>query len=183
MPLKGSPDRLPWLQAALARFEGPLLRYAVKLTGDLEKAREVVQDAFLRLWEADPAEIDDHLAPWLYTVCRNRALDVRKKEKRMKPFSRAEEVESVPSTEVGASGRYEQAETKHGVIRAIQGLPPNQREVIRLKFQNDLSYKEIAEVTGLSVSNVGFLIHTAIQEIKKTVSKQEGTSFRSGGVR
>lgn len=51
----------------------------------------------------------------------------------------------------------------------LAGLPENQREVIRLKFQTEMSYQEISEVTGLSVSNVGFLIHTAIKTLRKQV--------------
>ena len=46
-------------------------------------------------------------------------------------------------------------------------MTPNQREVIRLKFQNDLSYKEIAEVTGLSATNVGFLLHVALKKLRE----------------
>ena len=46
-------------------------------------------------------------------------------------------------------------------------LPDNQQEVIRLKFQNDLSYREISEITGLSVSNVGFLLHVGIKRLRE----------------
>ncbi len=52
------------------------------------------------------------------------------------------------------------------ILRFMEALPENQREVVRLKFQNDLSYKEIAEVTELSVSNVGFLLHTALKTLR-----------------
>ena len=51
--------------------------------------------------------------------------------------------------------------------RAMRALPANQQEVLRLKFQNGFSYKQIAGITGLSVSNVGFLIHTGIQRLRK----------------
>ena len=46
-------------------------------------------------------------------------------------------------------------------------LPENQQEVIRLKFQQGLSYKEISSVTGLSVTNVGFLIHTGLKRLRE----------------
>ena len=61
------------------------------------------------------------------------------------------------------------AGTSADVDRALRALPPNQQEVIRLKFQHGLKYKEIAAVTGLSVSNVGFLIHTAIKQMRGTL--------------
>ena len=53
------------------------------------------------------------------------------------------------------------------VMRLLDRLPGNQQEVIRLKFQNDLSYREISEITGLSVSNVGFLLHVGIKRLRE----------------
>ena len=80
------------------RYEGQLVRYAARITGDVERGRDVVQDAFLRLWREDRAKVDGHLAEWLYTVCRNRALDVQRKERRMKPLS-PEKAATQPSSE------------------------------------------------------------------------------------
>jgi RNA polymerase sigma-70 factor (ECF subfamily) len=61
----------------------------------------------------------------------------------------------------------ERQETMSQIVRLMETLPKNQREVLRLKFQSDLSYKQISEITGLSVTNVGFLIHTAIKTLRK----------------
>ena len=66
-----------------------------------------------------------------------------------------------------ATNQVEQQETVDQVSQFIDGLSENQRDVVRLKFQNGLSYKEIAAVTELSVSNVGYLIHTAIRSLRK----------------
>ena len=52
----------------------------------------------------------------------------------------------------------------------MEDLPDNQQEVVRLKFQNGMSYKEIATVTELSVTNVGFLLHTAINTLRTRVA-------------
>ena len=61
-------------------YESQLIAYAANiLAGDFERARDVVQDAFLRLFQADPARVRENLKAWLYTVCRNRALDVLRK--------------------------------------------------------------------------------------------------------
>ena len=54
--------------------------------------------------------------------------------------------------------------------------PPVEREVLRLKFQNGLSYAEISRVTQLTVSNVGFLIHTAMKTLRAQMQKEEGFS-------
>ena len=154
------------VESAQAEFEGPLTGYAAGLlAGDWERARDVVQDTFIKLHRQDPELIRGRLKSWLYTVCRNRAIDVLRKENPMmtsasEAFERLDDAEPTPSDAMERKERFEE------VIRFLERLPENQREVIRLKFQGDLSYKEIAEVTGLSVSNVGFLIHTGIKRLR-----------------
>ena len=54
----------------------------------------------------------------------------------------------------------------------MQHLPRNQQEVVRLKFQNGFSYKEISRITALSVTNVGFLIHTAVSRLRAEFAAQ-----------
>jgi len=153
-----------WIVAALDQYEGHLVRYAAWILGDLERAREVVQETFLRLCREQPARVGDHLAQWLFTVCRNLAFDVRKKENRMSPLK---DPETLPTTCDRPATSLEHEETMSHVLRVMETLPKNQREVLRLKFQCDLSYKEISEITKLSVTNVGFLIHTAIKTMRK----------------
>jgi len=76
-----------WLAAVLREYEHPLTLYATRITKDLERARDVVQEAFLRLMREDRQLIEPRVAEWLYTVCRNKALDVRRKESRMTALS------------------------------------------------------------------------------------------------
>src|SRR3954447_23999083 len=87
MPGQESTDDAPWVRAAVARFEGPLTLYAARLLGDPESARDVVQETFLRLCVQDRTAIEPRLAEWLFTVCRNRSLDVLRKESRMNQLS------------------------------------------------------------------------------------------------
>jgi RNA polymerase sigma-70 factor (ECF subfamily) len=154
-----------WVRQAVDHYEGPLLRYAARITGDVERARDAVQETFLRLCRQDRAELDGHLAQWLYTVCRNQALDVRRKETPMKAMSPAM-AESCTSREPCQAAVLEQHETNHQILQLLDRLPANQQEVVRLKFQSGLSYREIAAVTSLSVSNVGYLIHTAVKALR-----------------
>lgn len=157
-----------WIVAALDRYESHLVRYARWILGDAERAREVVQETFLRLCRERPSHLDGHLAQWLFTVCRNLAFDVRKKENRMSSLSDAD-IHALAGSgpEQRPLAALERQETMSQILRVMDRLPKNQREVLQLKFQGDLSYKEISEITRLSVSNVGFLIHTAIQTLRK----------------
>ena len=162
-----------WVRAALREHEGPLVRYAAQITGDFDRARDVVQDTFLRLCAEDPAQFDSHLVEWLFTVCRHRALDVMRKEHRMRPLDQVE-LEASASHEPSPATQAEQNESASRVLRFVETLPANQKEVVRLKFQSGLSYKEISRVTNLSVSNVGFLIHTAIKTLRRLMQDEEG---------
>jgi RNA polymerase sigma factor (sigma-70 family) len=160
-------DQSDDVKALLHRFQGPLIRYAFQITSDLERARDVVQDTFLQLCSENRSSLNGHLEPWLYTVCRNRALDVRRKEGRMNPLT--ETTAEPTSNSSDALARMELNERLCSALKILETLPASQQEVIRLKFQNELSYKEISQVTGLSVTNVGFLIHAGLKAIRQTL--------------
>ena len=66
----------------------------------------------------------------------------------------------------------EKTEAAEGLMKQIEALPNRQQEVLRLKFNTGLSYKEIAEVTGLTSTNVGFILHTAISKLRKRLVNQ-----------
>ena len=70
------------------------------------------------------------------------------------------------TTEPGSCETMENLECAAQVMKALENLPPSQREVIRLKFQNGFSYREISRISGHSVSNVGFLIHTGLKTLR-----------------
>jgi RNA polymerase sigma-70 factor (ECF subfamily) len=155
------------LEALVARYEGPLLVYAQRmLSGDLARARDVVQETFLRLCRAPAAELAGHEAAWLYTVCRRAALDVKRKERRMTLITE-DTAMRFASGDSDPADSAERADSAGEVMRNLARLPVNQKEAIVLKFGHGLSYKEIAEVTGHSVSNVGFLIHAGLKAMRE----------------
>jgi RNA polymerase sigma-70 factor (ECF subfamily) len=154
-----------WVRDAVARFQGPLQLYASRLLRDPEAARDIVQETFLKLCTADFASIEGHLAEWLFTVCRNRALDILRKEQRMTQL-REDQVHRCLSPQPGPLDLVERQELAARVLNLLEGLPLNQREVIRLKFQNGFSYQEISRITGHTVSNVGYLIHAGIKSLR-----------------
>ena len=150
---------------ALAKYEAPLIGYATGIVRDHERARDVVQDTFIRLYKQDIEKVNKGLKTWLYTVCRNRAFDVLRKEGRAvvteeSGFAKWEAEELSPRAMTDLQERVDQ------VTACLDKLSANQREVIRLKFQQGMSYKEISKVTGLSSGNVGFLIHTGLKRMR-----------------
>jgi len=154
-----------WVRAAVAQYEAPLIRYALRFSGDLETARDIVQDTLLKLCRADRSEVEPHLAQWLYTVCRNRAVDVGRKEGRMN-HSHTEVADLASERDAAPHAPAERAESYRRVLALLATLPPRQQEVIRLKFQEGLSYKEIAGITQLTANHVGVIIHEGIKTLR-----------------
>lgn len=154
-----------WIDVAIEDHQGSLLRYAQHFVHDLDLARDIVQDTFLRLCRQNQQEVRPKLVKWLFTVCRNRAIDVKRKENRMKP-SLDYQLSQRPAAPSDPSQRLDQEEAAVGLMRHVARLPDRQQEILRLKFSAGLSYRQIAEVTGLTVSNVGVILHTAISKLR-----------------
>jgi RNA polymerase sigma factor (sigma-70 family) len=151
------------LPALLERYERPLVRYAWSILNDLEAARDVVQETFIRLCRREDLLDAKHTEAWLFTVTRNLSIDHQRKQSRIIYMPQTDDR---TAEEPGPGASLEQQETRDSIFALLDQLSDNQREVIRLKFQNDLSYKEIAEITQLTVTNVGFLLHTGLKKLR-----------------
>src|SRR5262245_32334897 len=148
------PRELPqdqWVQSAVLQYEAPLIVYAARILGDSDRARDVVQETFLRLCRQDREEVGPRLLEWLYLVCRNRALDLLR---RQKTRAAADLPPTVACRIAAPAKQIEDRDLAARIIGMLDELPENQRAVIRQKFQKGMSYKEISKQTGLSVSNV-----------------------------
>jgi RNA polymerase sigma factor (sigma-70 family) len=163
-----------WFTTTVDRYERPLVAYALRFVHDLEAARDIVQDTFVKLHaavQADRERIEGHLAQWLFTVCRNRCCDHQRSHavsRKSPSMDLATQASAAPPPGI----ILEQAEVAAQVRTALAALPPRQQEVIRLKFHQGLSYAEIAAVTALSVSNVGFLISTGLATVRQQFAVQ-----------
>ena len=162
----------PDLPALLERYERPLVRYSWSILGDLEAARDVVQETFIRLCrkrESAEPEHGKHTEAWLFTVARNLSIDHQRKQSRIIYMPQTDDR---PADAPAPGESLAQQEAHDSLFGMLDQLSENQREVIRLKFQNDLSYKEIAEVTQLTVTNVGFLLHTGLKKLRALLEAQ-----------
>lgn len=166
--------RVQWIRDVLTEYESRLLHYTVRLVGgDLDLARDLVQDAFLKLWQQDHERVAAHVGPWLFRVCRNAAMDRLRKDRRMQTLT--PDSITFHQKEHSASSRdlrlEEAPEEQSRLFACVADLPEKQRDVIRLKFQGELSYREIAEVLELTVSHVGVLLHKAIRTLREQLSQ------------
>lgn len=153
------------VERAISEYESRLIGYAKTIVHDLDRARDVVQDTFIRLYQQDAGKVNAGLKSWLFTVCRNRALDLLRKDKRLVGM----DDEMLLSRDSGEASPY-QAVADHERVQIVKSyinrLPENQATVILLKFEKGYSYQEISEETGLSSGNVGFLIHTGMKRLR-----------------
>jgi len=166
MPEATAPATSDETRILLRRFERPLLQFATRITGDRERARDVVQETLIKYQRNGAPSDPSAAATWLFTVCRNAALNVCRKDKRLL-FLDEPVMEAQPSEDPSPGEMLEQKEAAGFLMRIIATLPPRQQEVLQLKFQNDLSYEQIAEITKTNANNVGVLIHTALKTLRR----------------
>jgi len=166
-----------WVLEVLRRYERPLLRYAAAVGGE-EHARDVVQDTFLRLCTQAPKGVEDHVAAWLFTVCKNRALELRRSNRRLTTI---EEDDLPQSPDSGPAAKLELKESVSRVGEAVAALSERYREALLLKIEGGLTYKEIAAVMDITVGHVGFILHDAIAEIRECLARQDTMVRREAG--
>jgi RNA polymerase sigma factor (sigma-70 family) len=155
-----------WVEQAVQMHERFLLRYAKSFVRDDATARDVVQDTFLKLCGQTPQSLDGHLLPWLVTVCRRTAIDYLRRSERMNAtdLGRDHKGDAPP-----ADASAEQFDESARLRQLIDRLPQRQQEIVRLRFHGGLSYRAIGEVIGITETNVGFLLHTAIKQLRQHI--------------
>jgi RNA polymerase sigma-70 factor (ECF subfamily) len=157
-------------------LESPLLRFAYQMTKDEQLAQDIVQDAFIRL-QKNFVEVAQPKA-WLYTTVRRLAIDHLRRARKIVTFSTTlREGEDEVSPEQIDPSRTPDAEVDYhertGLMRVcIERLEPRYRQLVQLKFIENLSYKQISERMGMTVSNVGYSLHHALKALEVELSKE-----------
>lgn len=124
----------------------------------------------MRFWKTDDKKVPlDMEKPWLYRVCRNLAIDQLRRQGVVIAVGDASELENFSTESVVQND--ESTDDLHAVLLSkLSELNANQQEILRLRYQHDMSYKEISGVTGHSVSNVGVIVHEAMRKLKKMLN-------------
>jgi RNA polymerase sigma-70 factor (ECF subfamily) len=158
---------LALVEELVERYQYRLVRYLIYLTARRERVDDWVQDTWLRVLDR-AAQYDgrSRFETWLFSIARNLAID----DLRRKEGVRLEEVELPPD---GASPFHEAARSQDAVrlAAALDGIEPVYREVLLLRFQEDLSLQEISKVTGAPVPTVSTRIHRGLARLR---SRWEG---------
>ena len=170
-----TPQAWATIEEVFAALESPLLAYARRLVGDFAVAEDVVQDAFMKLHSQFQQVRTPQ--PWLYRTVHNLAVDHQRRASRIvlvddrtsedMPANDTSDSQPMPDEQIA---RWEGI----GLVRLVlETLDARSRELIRLRFDEELSYKEIAESTGLTVGNVGYILHHALKAMALELEKTE----------
>lgn len=155
-------------------LESPLLTYALRLLPDQDLAEDLVQEAFMRLH----TQFDQVRQPksWLYRTVHNLALNHRRHAGKIVPLATTADDNGEPAAEAAdplpaPDEELARVEGISLVRRGLQNLSARDQELLRLKFNEALSYKEISERTGLTVGNVGYLLHHSLKSLAAELAK------------
>jgi RNA polymerase sigma-70 factor, ECF subfamily len=142
------------------RYQRPIAGYVYRMLGDYDAALDVTQEVFIKVYNSLQRYSPEYkFSTWLYRIAHNAAID---HIRRNSNFTQSIETESkegayqlqfecpAPSPE----RLRERKEWRHEIAEVIKRLPPAYRELILLRHSSDLSYDEIAEVTGLPLGTV-----------------------------
>ena len=162
------------LEALFEALESPLLAYAFRLLPHADMAEDLVQEAFTRLH----AQFDQVRRPrsWLYRTVHNLALNHQRDSAKIVPLERTAAPEGAPVLDPVAPQPLPDEQIARwegiGLVRSgLQNLDPRSREVVQLKFNDGLSYREISTRTGLGVGNVGYILHHALKSLAADLAK------------
>lgn len=162
------------------RFERPIFAMLVRLAGGRRAlAEEWLQEAFTRVWLAagthDPSR--GEVRPWLYKVALNTARsEMARKRFRTHHVSLDESGLDLPGEGGGEIlARLEEERQVSAVTRALQELPDFMREVVVLRCSRELTFAEIAEVTGAPQGTLKSRFHRAVAALREAVAQSEGT--------
>jgi RNA polymerase sigma-70 factor (ECF subfamily) len=178
-PVIAASEQRRWVLAALDEYEGRLTRYALRLLGDLDLARDAVQHAFLKLCEQPQSEIGSRLAAWLYTVCRNRATDLLRSHARERQ-AESQQAEQPAGHETDPAYAVEEADFAELLRRLIRRLPASQREAIDL-WTEGFTYAEIARIVERHEGHVRVLVHRGLKALREHPEVREVVEVRPAG--
>jgi len=169
-----APSQCETIEELFEALESPLLAYALRMSGELSVAEDTVQEAFMKLH----AQFDEVREPkrWLYRTVHNLALNQVRNGRKIVPLKTDASESGIAGTDSVDTQPMPDEQIIRlegiGLVRlSLEILDERSRELIRLKFNEELSYKEMSARTGLSIGNVGYVLHHALKAIAEELAK------------
>lgn len=161
------------LEALVRRHHAPLLAHLYRLVGDHALAEDLVQETFLRLVrEAHAYRYPRPFAPWLYTIARNLARNHWQSAYHRR-VAVGSEVAAIPADAPDPAAWLERLEQREGLAGALAALPIEQREVLSLRYGQELPVEEAAAVLGLPAGTVKSRTFAALRRLRALLTPGE----------
>ncbi len=162
----------------VARYEGPLFRLAWRFVRDVEEARDVVQEVFLRAFRAlETFDLERRFATWIFRIATNLCIDrARKKVVRTVSIDASEQDDDRPpiqpqSSLPGPEDDLRRRDFARAVEASVAALPPLYRAIVELRYVQHLSYEKIAEVLGVPIGTVKARLHRAHRRMRESLER------------
>jgi RNA polymerase sigma-70 factor (ECF subfamily) len=162
------------IENIINEFQRLFIQRAYSITGNLEDARDIVQDSLVKYikFRKSGNEVKSPKS-WIMMVIRNGAIDTkRKQQNKNKLVNESIEYERqlsiTPKASVSPDRKMEQHEDKALGEGLLNQLNEREKSIVKMKIYDGLSYKDIALKHKMSVSNVGVTIHNAIKKMRKS---------------
>lgn len=168
------------LSALYDRYGGLILTVAMRIVGDRELAEEVLQDTFLRVWNAADTfrSSRGQVSGWLIGIARNRAIDMlRSRQHKTRLRERTPLPEPGEADSFGVADETEAIATRQAVTDALSGLSMAQRQVVELAYYGGLSQSEIARQLGEPLGTIKSRTRVAMEHLRTNLRPQ----LRPGG--
>ena len=150
----------------MIRYERQIYRVCYRFVEDREDAMDLAQDVFVKAFEHLPTfRRESTLKTWLYRIAINHCLNHVKKHSQ--EFVQVTEFTS--STKSSAQAELEHQEQRQRFRRLVKRLPPKQKAILELRVNEQLSYEEIAKISGRSVSTIKASVFFALEKLRKFV--------------
>ena len=161
-------------EALLARHRAPLIGFFVRMVRDRALAEDLAQEVFLRVYKArERWKPDAKFSTWLYRIATNLALnairDAKGKVSRPAPGEGDSEDEAarLPDPQPGAEERIMLSDRERIIREAVESLPANQRAAVILHKYQDVDYRQIAKILGVTQSALKSLLFRAYETLRQ----------------
>jgi RNA polymerase sigma-70 factor (ECF subfamily) len=158
------------------RYQRPVFALIVRIVRDPSRAEELAQDTFVKAFRRLET-FDGHrkFSSWVLAIAHNTAIDeIRRSGGEASPLEEmgddVRESRHFTDARDGPARMAERAELAQAIERAIGRLRPEYRELASLRYESDLGYEEIAEITALPVGTVKSYLHRARKELAESLS-------------
>lgn len=156
------------MKAVYERFRGPVFAISMTILHDHGLAADATQQTFIKAWQAATTyDADRELGPWIYAIARRTTIDIYRKNSRSVASDEVDTVSLPPSLDT----IWEVFEVRS----AIDQLPDEERQVIKLSHFDGLTHVEIAEHMGIPVGTVKSRSHRAHQRLIELLRHVEET--------